>query len=83
MTNIVSLKYGIEPFKMKKYEPNGIDEFGWHVDVLVKNGMHRWLGFFLYLSDNEEGKTEFRYQNKIIDCKKGSMVVFPPMWLGS
>ena len=26
-------KYGIEPFKMKKYEANGIDEFGWHVDV--------------------------------------------------
>ena len=74
------LKYGIEPFKMKKYEPNGIDEFGWHVDVLAKNSMHRWLGFFLYLSDNEEGKTEFPYQNTITDCKKGSMVVFTPMW---
>ena len=74
------LKYGIEPFKMKKYEPNGIDEFGWHVDVLAKNSMHRWLGFFLYLSDNEEVKTEFQYQSIITDCKKGSMVIFPPMW---
>ena len=38
--------------------------------------------FFLYLSDNEEGKTEFPYQNIITDCKKGSMVVFPPINLG-
>ena len=26
-------KFGFEAFKMKKYEPNDIDEFGWHVDV--------------------------------------------------
>ena len=73
-------EYGLEPFKMKKYDSNGVDEFGWHVDVNSKSNMHRWLGFFLYLSDNEEGKTEFPYQNTITDCKKGSMVVFPPMW---
>ena len=75
-------KFGFEPFKMKKYDSNGVDEFGWHVDVNSRGSMHRWLGFFLYLSDNEEGKTEFPYQNTITDCKKGSMVVFPPMWLG-
>ena len=73
-------EYGLEPFKMKKYDSNGVDEFGWLVDVNSKSNMHRWLGFFLYLSDNEEGKTEFPYQNTITDCKKGSMVVFPPMW---
>ena len=73
-------EYGLEPFKMKKYDSNGVDEFGWHVDVNSKSNMHRWLGFFLYLSDNEEGKTEFPYQNTTTDCKKGSMVVFPPMW---
>ena len=73
-------EYGLEPFKMKKYDSNGVDEFGWHVDVNSRGSMHRWLGFFLYLSDNEEGKTEFPYQNTITDCKKGSMVVFPPMW---
>ena len=71
---------GFEPFKMKKYDSKGVDEFGWHVDVISRGSMHRWLGFFLYLSDNEEGKTEFPYQNTITDCKKGSMVVFPPMW---
>ena len=40
----------------------------------------RFLSFFLYLSDNEEGKTEFPYQNITTDCVKGSMVIFPPMW---
>ncbi len=47
-------EYGLEPFKMKKYDSNGVDEFGWHVDVNSRGSMHRWLGFFLYLSDNEE-----------------------------
>ena len=73
-------KYALEPFKMKKYEPNGVDEFGWHVDVNSRNNMERFLAFFLYLSDNEEGKTEFPYQNMTTDCVKGSMVIFPPMW---
>jgi len=73
-------KYGIEPFKMKKYEPNNVDEFGWHVDVYGPSSMRRFLGFFLYLSDNEEGKTMFRFQNITTDCKKGTMVIFPPSW---
>ena len=73
-------KFGFEPFKMKKYDPNGIDEFGFHVDVNSIGSMNRWLGFFLYLSDNEEGKTEFPYQNVTTDCNKGTMIIFPPMW---
>ena len=73
-------KYSLEPFKMKKYEPNGVDEFGWHVDVSGTGNNDRFLAFFLYLSDNKEGKTEFPYQNITTDCVKGSMVVFPPMW---
>ena len=73
-------KYGIEPFKMKKYDANGIDEFGWHSDVNGAGSMNRWLAFFVYLSDNEEGKTEFPYHYETTDCKKGNMVIFPPMW---
>ena len=74
------INVGLEPFKMKKYEPNDIDEFGWHVDVNSRRNMERFLAFFLYLSDNEEGKTEFPYQNMTTDCVKGSMVIFPPAW---
>ncbi len=73
-------KYGIEPFKMKKYEANGLDEFGWHVDVNTTDSMRRWLAFFCYLSDNDEGHTSFPYQKVSTDCKKGTIVMFPPMW---
>ena len=73
-------KYGFEPFKMKRYLPNEKDEFGWHVDVHSFKNMKRFLAMFIYLSDNEEGKTEFDYQDVITDCAKGSMVIFPPMW---
>ena len=73
-------KYGFEPFKMKRYLPNGEDEFGWHVDVRSFKNIRRFLAMFIYLSDNEEGKTEFDYHDVITDCTKGSMVIFPPMW---
>ena len=42
------INVGLEPFKMKKYEPNDIDEFGWHVDVNSRRNMERFLAFFLY-----------------------------------
>ena len=73
-------KYGIEPFKIKRYEANGVDEFGWHVDVNSTDSMKRWLAFFCYLSDNDEGYTTFPYQKVATDCRKGTIVVFPPMW---
>ena len=61
---------------MKKYEANGLDEFGWHVDVNSTGSMNRWLAFFCYLSDNDEGHTSFPYQKVTTDCKKGTIVVF-------
>ena len=73
-------RYQLEFFKIKKYDANDIDEFGFHVDVSAKENLSRLLAFFLYLSDNEEGKTEFPYQDTVTDCRKGSIVFFPPMW---
>ena len=73
-------KHGFEPFKMKRYLPNGEDEFGWHVDVRSFKNMRRFLAMFVYLSDNKEGKTEFSYQKTTTNCKKGNMVIFPPAW---
>ncbi len=65
-----------EPIKIKRYLPGGY--FDWHVDVTGHTSMSRYLAFFIYLTDNEEGKT--RFLNTAVDCKKGSMVIFPPMW---
>lgn len=66
-------KYGIEGFRIKRYEPN-IHSFPWHIDSA---GGLRWLAFLIYLNDNEAG-TEF--ENLTIPAKQGNIVVFPPFW---
>lgn len=73
-------KYIWEPIRLKRYMPNDHDEFKPHVDVNSKPTSTRFLVFFIYLSDNEEGKTTFPQLDKYAECKKGSMLMFPPMW---
>ena len=73
-------KYIWEPIRLKRYMPNDHDEFRPHVDVNSKPTSTRFLVFFIYLSDNEEGKTTFPQLDKYAECKKGSMLMFPPMW---
>tara|TARA_B100001057_G_scaffold498479_1_gene605588 strand:- start:746 stop:1291 length:546 start_codon:yes stop_codon:yes gene_type:complete len=73
-------KYIWEPIRLKRYMPNDHDEFKPHVDVNSKQTSTRFLVFFVYLSDNEEGKTTFPQLDKYAECKKGSMLMFPPMW---
>ena len=73
-------KYIWEPIRLKRYMPNDHDEFRPHVDVKRKETSTRFLVFFIYLSDNEEGKTTFPQLDKYAECKKGSMLMFPPMW---
>jgi hypothetical protein len=36
--------------------------------------------FFIYLDNNNKGKTIFPNLDIEIDCKKGSLLMFPPMW---
>ena len=73
-------KYTWEPIRIKRYMPNDYDEFRPHVDVNSKLTSTRFLVFFIYLSDNEEGKTTFPRLDKYAECKKGSMLMFPPLW---
>lgn len=79
-------KIGFENFRMKRYDPNGYDQFGWHVDVGDFQSARRFLVMFFYLNDVEEGgETEFKYINGktfgTITPKCGRMVVFPPTWM--
>ena len=73
-------KYMWEPIRIKRYLPNDHDEFKPHVDVNSKQTSTRFLVFFIYLSDNEEGKTTFPKLDSYAKCKKGSLLMFPPMW---
>jgi hypothetical protein len=76
-------KYGLEDGRMKKYEANDHDQFGWHIDVGDKPSSERYLVMFCYLNDVEEGGyTEFKSDVDFkVKPKQGRMVVFPPMWM--
>jgi len=82
-------KYGFEDLRMKKYEANNFDQFGWHTDVGNYASARRYLVMFFYLNDVESGgETQFQFSgdySKTVDFtvnpKRGRMVVFPPMWM--
>ena len=77
---------GFEQFRIKKYEPNDKDEFAFHVDVGNHASARRFLVFFWYLNDVEEGG-ETTFQKNITSIVEmavkpvtGRMLVFPPFW---
>ena len=73
-------KFNIEPLRMKRYLPDGTDQFGDHVDVNSHESARRFLVFFLYLDDNKRGSTSFPQHDMSSDCDKGSCLIFPPLW---
>lgn len=76
-------KYALEDARMKKYEANDHDQFGWHVDVGDKASAERFLVMFVYLNDVEEGGLT-RFKSEIdftVQPKCGRIVLFPPMWM--
>ena len=80
ITNEWPMKYALEDFRLKKYNANDHDEFQAHVDVGDNRNCTRFLVFFVYLDDNEKGGTTFPKLKHSVECKKGSMLMFPPMW---
>ena len=54
------VKFGMEPFKIKRYLPNTTDEFPYHVDVNDYVTARRFLVMFAYLTNNDAGQTEIR-----------------------
>tara|TARA_Y100000741_G_C18104473_1_gene498191 strand:- start:303 stop:758 length:456 start_codon:yes stop_codon:yes gene_type:complete len=83
-------KYTWEGIRIKKYNDNKVDEFFNHVDVDDYHGARRFLTFFCYLDNNRGGATDFpdygwrgKMREKLVfhsPSKKGSMLIFPPMW---
>lgn len=74
----------LESARLKKYENNDNDQFGWHTDVGDASSASRFLVMFTYLNDVDEGgETEFESdENNLFTVKPkcGRIVVFPPMW---
>lgn len=73
-------QYAYEMYRMKRYEPNGVDEFHDHVDVGNYASAKRFLVFFLYLNEPEGGETDFPQRDISVTPKAGRMLMFPPMW---
>ena len=73
-------KFGVEAFKIKRYLPDTTDEFPAHVDVRDYATARRFLVMFVYLTDNYAGQTELEVLAGTSPCKRGSILLFPPMW---
>jgi hypothetical protein len=73
-------QHAFEQFRIKKYNPGGEDMFDTHVDVKDHATARRYLSYLWYLNDVEEGgKTVFFGLS--IKPKKGTLVIFPPLWM--
>jgi len=69
-----------EDFRMKKYDA-GYGQFSPHVDVNNLHDNRRFLVFFLYLNDVEEGgETSFTDYGVKVKAKRGRVLIFPPTW---
>jgi hypothetical protein len=79
-------QFTLEQFRMKRYSPNGVDQFDWHTDVGDYKSARRFLVCLMYINDVEEGgQTAFDSEcddEKAIkvDAKAGRLVMFPPTW---
>lgn len=77
--------FGYEAFRMKRYLPNGRDEFALHTDVGSYASARRFVSFLFYLNTTESGgATEFgRDQDQpavTIPAMRGRLLMFPPLW---
>lgn len=69
-----------EHFRIKKYNPDGIDFYDTHVDVTNYACARRFLSFIFYLNTVEVGG-ETVFTDLTIDAKVGRLVIFPPLWM--
>ena len=73
-------EHALEQFRIKKYNPGGDDRFDTHVDVINYDSARRFLSFMWYLNDVETGGTTI-FKDLIIQPKKGTLIMFPPLWM--
>ena len=72
--------YGIERFRIKRYNTGVNEGFNTHCDVMNLLSCSRFLSFLWYLNDVDDGGHTI-FNGMKIDPKKGRLVMFPPMWM--
>jgi len=73
-------EHSFEQFRIKRYNTGGEERFDTHVDVSDYSSARRFLSFMFYLNDVSEGG-ETVFMDRKITPKKGSLLVFPPLWM--
>lgn len=71
----------LEEFRVKRYTGGTGQQFADHVDVGSLSSCKRYLSFLFYLNDDFTGGETLFYPDTKITPTKGSVVVFPPMWM--
>jgi prolyl 4-hydroxylase len=79
-SDVFPTEHAFEEFRIKKYNPGGEDRFDTHVDVKNYSSARRFLSFMWYLNDVTEGG-ETVFEDLIIKPKKGTLLIFPPLWM--
>ena len=68
--------YGIKQLNIQHYNPGGGFK-PWHYERTSIKDANRFLVFMTYLTDTPNAGTEFLYQNKKFECKKGKTLIWP------
>lgn len=74
-------KFALEHVRLKRYLPNGRDEFPVHVDVMGQEAARRFMTAFIYLNSPDGGETVFPGLDISVAPAPGKLLAFPPLWL--
>jgi prolyl 4-hydroxylase len=74
-------RFALEHVRLKRYLPNGRDEFPPHVDVMGQAAARRFMTAFIYLNRPKGGETVFPELDIAVAPAPGKLLAFPPLWL--
>jgi hypothetical protein len=70
-----------EEIRLKRYLPDGRDNFPTHVDVMDDADSKRFVTAILYLNEPGGGETVFPQLDVTVPPLPGRLVIFPPLWM--
>jgi len=74
--------YAFEEARIKRYNTDSNDRFDDHCDAISASTCKRFLVFFWYLNDVQQGgETLFLNSDFAVKPRKGRLLMFPPLWL--
>ena len=66
----------VDGVNIQYYKPGGGFKIE-HSEIMSHSNSHRLMAFMTYLTDTENGGTEFTYLNWTAPCKKGLTLIWP------